>query len=294
MHPCPIASSPARSLHRRRALAALGALPALLTGCAATGSGDDVWRPWVGRGGKDVMWVPTLDAVVMPMLELAAVRPDDIVYDLGSGDGKIPIWAARRFGVRAVGIEYDAKLSELAQRNAARAGVTDRVRMIRGDIFVEDFSSATVLTLYLGQALNLRLRPIILAMQPGTRVVSNNFDMEHWEPDRTVRIEGQNPLFLWIVPARVGGTWMVEGLPEGGAATLRLEQSNQVVRGTLAGADGRALPVRGRLDGVRLALDVGPEGAVARRLALEARDDAMRGTVAGDAARTVTARRTAR
>lgn len=277
---------------RRAALASL--LAAALAACSTGGAGDDTFRPLVGQAGKDVMWVPTLDGLVMPMLELAGVRADDVVYDLGSGDGKIPIWAARKFGARAVGIEYDAKLSALAQRNAERAGVTDRVKMIHGDIFKEDFSSATVLTLYLGEALNEKLRPTILSMKPGTRVVSNSFGMGTWEPDRTVRLPEQNPLFLWIVPARVGGTWMVEGLPEGGAATLRLEQSNQVVRGTLAGADGRALPVRGRLDGVRLALDVGPEGAVARRLALEARDDAMRGTVAGDAARTVTARRTAR
>ncbi|MCA3177529.1 MAG: methyltransferase domain-containing protein [Burkholderiaceae bacterium] len=277
---------------RRAALASL--LAAALAACSTGGAGDDTFRPLVGQAGKDVMWVPTLDGLVMPMLELAGVRADDVVYDLGSGDGKIPIWAARKFGARAVGIEYDAKLSALAQRNAERAGVTDRVKMIHGDIFKEDFSSATVLTLYLGEALNEKLRPTILSMKPGTRVVSNSFGMGTWEPDRTVRLPEQNPLFLWIVPERVGGTWMVEGLPEGGAATLRLEQSNQVVRGTLAGADGRALPVRGRLDGVRLALDVGPEGAVARRLALEARDDAMRGTVAGDAARTVTARRTAR
>jgi hypothetical protein len=277
---------------RRAALASL--LAAALAACSTGGAGDDTFRPLVGQAGKDVMWVPTLDGLVMPMLELAGVRADDVVYDLGSGDGKIPIWAARKYGARAVGIEYDGKLSALAQRNAERAGVTDRVKMIHGDIFKEDFSSATVLTLYLGEALNEKLRPTILAMKPGTRVVSNSFGMGTWEPDRTVRLPEQNPLFLWIVPARVGGTWTVEGLPEGGAATLRLEQSNQVVRGTLAGADGRALPVRGRLDGVRIALDVGPEGAVARRLALEARDDAMRGTVAGDAARTVTARRTAR
>jgi hypothetical protein len=292
MHPCPIASPLARSLHRRRALAALGALPALLTGCAATGSGDEVWRPWVGRGGKDVMWVPTLDAVVMPMLEMAAVRSDDIVYDLGSGDGKIPIWAARRFGVRAVGIEYDAKLSELAQRNAARAGVTDRVRMIRGDIFVEDFSSATVLTLYLGQALNLRLRPIILAMQPGTRVVSNNFDMEHWEPDRTVRIEAQNPLFLWIVPARVAGAWTVDGLPDAASATLRLTQTFQKVEGTLE-ADGRRLGrVDGRLDGERITLAIRSSDGSARQVQARAVGDVLTGTVGEGPARPFSARRT--
>jgi SAM-dependent methyltransferase len=266
-------------------------LPALLTGCAATGSGDEVWRPWVGRGGKDVMWVPTLDAVVMPMLEMAAVRADDIVYDLGSGDGKIPIWAARRFGVRAVGIEYDAKLSELAQRNAARAGVTDRVRMIRGDIFVEDFSSATVLTLYLGQALNLRLRPIILAMQPGTRVVSNNFDMEHWEPDRTVRIEAQNPLFLWIVPARVAGAWTVDGLPDAASATLRLTQTFQKVEGTLE-ADGRRLGrVDGRLDGERITLAIRSSDGSTRQVQARAAGDVLTGTVGEGPARPFSARR---
>ena len=291
MHPNPIAAPLARSLHRRRALAALGALPALLTGCAASGSGDEVWRPWVGRGGKDVMWVPTLDAVVMPMLEMAAVRSDDIVYDLGSGDGKIPIWAARRFGVRAVGIEYDAKLSELAQRNAARAGVTDRVRMIRGDIFVEDFSSATVLTLYLGQALNLRLRPIILAMQPGTRVVSNNFDMEHWEPDRTVRIEAQNPLFLWIVPARVAGAWTVDGLPDAASATLRLTQTFQKVEGTLE-ADGRRLGrVDGRLDGEHITLTIRGGDGSARQVQARAAGDVLTGTVGEGPARPFSARR---
>ena len=282
---------PAQS--RRRALTALAcALAAAAAGCSTGGAGDDIFRPLVGQAGKDVMWVPTLDTLVMPMLELANVGPGDLVYDLGSGDGKIPIWAARRFGARAVGIEYDARLSALAQRNAERAGVTDRVRMIHGDIFKEDFSSATVLTLYLGEALNRRLVPTILRMRPGTRVVSNSFDMGDWEPERTVRLPEQNPLFLWIVPARVDGEWTLEGLPEGGAATLRLEQSYQKVRGTLTGADRRSLPVTGRLEGTRLVLDTG--GGPQRRLQLEARDDGLRGTVGADASRTVTGRRAAR
>jgi SAM-dependent methyltransferase len=274
---------------RRAALASL--LAAALAACSTGGAGDDTFRPLVGQAGKDVMWVPTLDGLVMPMLELAGVRAEDVVYDLGSGDGKIPIWAARKFGARAVGIEYEAKLSALAQRNAERAGVTDRVKMIHGDIFKEDFSSATVLTLYLGEALNEKLRPTILAMRPGTRVVSNSFGMGTWEPDRTVRLPEQNPLFLWIVPARVDGTWTVEGLSDGAPATLRLEQLFQVVRGTLNGVDGRAVPVRGRLDGARLALEIGPEGAVGRRLALEASGDAMRGAPATEPSRTLTARR---
>jgi hypothetical protein len=118
--------------------------------------------------------------------------------------------------------------------------------------------------------------------------------MGTWEPDRTVRIPEQNPLFLWIVPARVDGEWTLEGLPEGGPATLRLEQAFQRVRGTLAGADRRAVPVEGRLDGARLALDVDAGGATPRRLALEARDGGLRGTPASDASRVVTGRRAAR
>jgi SAM-dependent methyltransferase len=277
---------------RRIALAAL--LACAGAACSTGGAGDDVYRPLVGQAGKDVMWVPTLDALVLPMLELANVGADDLVYDLGSGDGKIPIWAARRFGARAVGIEYDERLSALARRNAERAGVTDRVRMVHGDIFREDFSQATVLTLYLGEALNRRLVPTILKMRPGTRVVSNSFGLADWEPERTVRLPDQNPLFLWVVPARVDGDWTLEGLPEGGAATLRLEQTYQMVRGTLvAGPDRRAVPVQGRLEGRWLALEAGTGGA-ARRLRLEARDDGMSGTLGADATRPLTARRAVR
>jgi SAM-dependent methyltransferase len=275
---------------RRRLLAA--ALAAPLAACTTGGAGDDVFKPLVGRGGKDVMWVPTLDALVLPMLELAEVKSEDLVVDLGSGDGKIPIWAAHRFGARAVGIEYDAELSALAQRNAERAGVTNRVRMVHGDIFKEDFSQATVLTLYLGQALNLKLRPTILAMRPGTRVVSNAFDMELWKPDRTVRLPDQNPIFLWIVPARVSGDWTLDGLP-GGPARLRLEQAFQEVRGTLTGADRRETAVEGRLAGTRLVLE---ERGVERprRLNLEAAADGLKGAVETDPARPLSGRRAGR
>ncbi len=273
----------------RRALLAAAAL-APLAACSTGGAGDDVYRPLVGQAGKDVMWVPTLDTRLLPMLELAQLRAGDLLYDLGSGDGKIPIVAAQRYGVRAVGIEYDPKLAALAQRNAERAGVADRVRMVHGDIFREDFSAATVLTLYLGEALNERLRPTILAMRPGTRVVSNSFGMGLWEPDRTVRLPGQNPAFLWIVPARVDGTWTLDGLPGGGSATLRLTQSFQRVRGTLTGADGRAVAVAGGLDGTRLTLEADPPAGMPGRLVLESTGDAMRGTGA-DPTRPLTARR---
>ena len=287
----PFRPEPSPFAARRRLLSALPALGALVAGCATSQEGDEVWRPFVGRAGKDVMWVPTLDDLVMPMLDLAGVGKDDLLYDLGSGDGKIPIWAARRFGARAVGIEYDEKLSELAQRNAVRAGVTDRVRMIRGDIFKEDFSSATVLTLFLGQALNMRLRPIILGMRPGTRVVSNAFDMEAWEPDRTVRIEGQNPLFLWIVPARVEGTWAIDGLAQGSPATLRLTQLFQKVDGTLEAGGRRLGAVEGRLDGSRLTLTLpGLEGP-ARQVVVQVGGDGLTGTAGPGSARPLSGRR---
>jgi SAM-dependent methyltransferase len=275
--------------HSRRAF--IAALPVLLSACATPEGGDAIFRPWVGQSGKDVMWVPTLDALVLPMLEAAAVKPDDLVYDLGSGDGKIPIIAAQRFGARAVGIEYDEKLSLLAQRNAERAGVTDRVRMIHGDIFKEDFSSATVLTLYLGQALNLKLQPTILAMKPGTRVVSNAFDMGTWEPDREIRLPEQNPVFLWVVPARVEGDWALTGLPGAPNATLRLAQTFQNVQGTLLDGTRPIGRVRGRLDGSRLAIEATVGDAPVRRLQTTVNGDVMAGRSDDEAATALAARR---
>jgi SAM-dependent methyltransferase len=252
------------------------ALALLASACTSGGAGDGAYRPLVGQGGKDVMWVPTLDGLVMQMLEAAEITRDDLVFDLGSGDGRIPIWAARRFGARAVGIEYDAKLSALAQRNAERAGVTDRVRMIHGDIFREDFSAATVLTLYLGQALNLKLRPTILGMKPGTRVVSNLFDMADWEPDRIVRVPDQNPVFVWIVPATVDGTWTLESGP-GGPARLRLDQRFQRVRGTLTARDGKAVPVAGSLRGRHLVLKTVDGASASLDLEAEVDGEMLRG-----------------
>jgi len=254
---------------------AIATVLALLAGCTSLDSGDDQFRPLVGQAGKDVMWVPTLDSAVMPMLEVAAVTADDLVYDLGSGDGKIPIWAARRFGARAVGIEYDAKLSALAVRNAERAGVSDRVQMIHGDIFKEDFSRATVLTLYLGRDLNLRLKPIIARMRPGTRVVSNAFDMGVWQPDRVINLPDQNPIYFWVVPAPVGGEWEVSGLPGTATARLQLVQKFQRLEGTLRAPGRPAVPVQGRLDGVRLSLQVPGDRGTVRTIVAEVAGDAF-------------------
>jgi hypothetical protein len=164
------------------------------------------FKPHSGQAGKDVVWVPTSDGLVTRMLEMARVTPNDLVYDLGAGDGKIPIAAARQFGAKAVGIEYNPDMAQLAQCYVEVEGVQDRVRIIQGDIFESDFSDATVVTLYLLPELNLRLRPTLLGMKPGTRVVSHSFLMDDWEPDeRSISEDGQ--AYLWIVPADVKGRW---------------------------------------------------------------------------------------
>jgi hypothetical protein len=192
----------------------------------------ETYVPQRGQMGKDVMWLPTSDDLVFKMLDAAKVGPQDELVDLGAGDGKIPIAAARQFGARAWGIEYNKDLAALAQRNAQRAGVGDRVRIVHGDIFQEDFSKATVVTMYLLEELNAQLRPSILAMKPGTRVLSNTFSMGDWEPDQVIRVTNGTGYF-WTVPANVAGLWTLSGLDEKGNATLKLDQNFQRLGGTL-------------------------------------------------------------
>ena len=192
----------------------------------------ETYVPQRGQMGKDVMWLPTSDDLVLKMLDAAKVVPQDELVDLGAGDGKIPIAAARHFGARAWGIEYNKDLAALAQRNAQRAGVAERVRIVHGDIFKEDFSKATVVTMYLLEELNAQLRPTILAMKPGTRVLSNTFSMGDWEPDQVIRVTNGTGYF-WTVPANVAGLWTLSGLDEKGNATLKLDQIFQRIAGTL-------------------------------------------------------------
>lgn len=172
-------------------------------------AGDKDYQPEVGQAGKDVIWVPTPDDLVKAMLTTAQVKPGDYVVDLGSGDGKIAIAAARDFGAKARGIEYNPEMVALARRNAQRAGVAGRVTFEQADIFQTDFSNASVVTLYLLPSLNLKLRPIILKMRPGTRIVSNSFTMGEWEPEKTISTDGSSGYF-WIVPANVAGRWAFE------------------------------------------------------------------------------------
>ena len=208
------------------------ALP-LLYGCATTNYGDNQFKLSIASSGKDVIWVPTKVEMADQMLTLAQVHKGDLVYDLGSGDGVIPIEAAKKFQVRAVGIEYNPELVKLSQRNAERAKVQNLVTFKQGDIFVEDFSQATVLTLYLGENLNTKLMPTILKMQAGTRVVSNTFRMDGWVADQEVRISNGEMAYLWIVPANVDGSWKWNG--PSGLSDLRLviRQKKQFIDGTL-------------------------------------------------------------
>jgi SAM-dependent methyltransferase len=226
--------------------------------------GDELYRPRLRQPGKDVMWLPTPEALIERMLLAAKTTSSDVVYDLGAGDGRIPIAAAKQFGARAVGIEYDSDLAALARRNAERAGVADKVTIIRGDIFREDFSAATVVTLYLLPDLNQQLRPQLLRMKPGTRVVSHLWDMGEWEPDETLRA-AESEAFLWIVPARVEGRWTLRDERGFFAAEIALSQQFQRIGGSLA-IRGKTQPLLGAyVQGEHLGFTfVGDDGGVYR------------------------------
>lgn len=213
-----------------------------------------VYRPEVGQEGKDVVWVPTPQVLVDRMLVMARATPKDFVIDLGSGDGRTVITAAKR-GIRAHGIEYNPSMVELAKRNAAKEGVSDMATFAKADLFESDFSKATVLTLFLLPEINLKLRPKILKLKAGTRVVSNSFDMGDWDADETSTLE-QNcddwcTAYLWIVPARVEGIWK---LAQG---ELTLKQTFQMIAGTLKTAARTAEISDGKLNGEQISFNAG-------------------------------------
>ncbi len=191
------------------------------------------FEPHVGQAGKDVIWVPTPDEVVDRMLTMAQVGPGDIHFDLGAGDGKIAIAAAKR-GANATGIEYNADMAKYANERAQAAGVAGvgpgKATIRQADIFVTDFSKATVITLYLLPTLNMKLRPQILSMKPGTRVVSHSFTMEDWEADEISSLDGRRAYF-WVVPANVMGSWNLDA--GGQKAEIDFEQTFQKLSGSV-------------------------------------------------------------
>ncbi len=204
-------------------------------------AGDDRYQPQVGQDGKDVIWVPTPDGLIKAMLTVAQVTPRDMVVDLGSGDGRIAIAAARDFGARAHGIEYNPDMVMLALRSAVKEGVGTKVTFETADIFQTDFSRATVVTLYLLPSLNLKLRDTLLKMKPGTRIVSHAFDMAEWTPDQTILTDDATG-FFWVVPANAAGRWAFEIGNERFVTTLTqrfqmldADQGSPIVDGRLRG-----------------------------------------------------------
>ena len=219
-----------------------------------TAPGDTTFQPTVGQAGKDVVWVPTPQTLVDQMLDMAKLTPKDVLVDLGSGDGRTVITAAQR-GASARGIEYNPDMVAISVKAAQAAGVTDKAKFIHGDIFETNFSDANVVTLFLLPTLNVRLRPTILDMPPGTRVVSNSFSMGDWEPDESVNVtqdcSGYCTALLWIVPAKVEGNWTLPG------GSLELKQNYQQLQGTLT-QGGSALPISdARLNGKAIEFKVG-------------------------------------
>jgi hypothetical protein len=265
-----------------RTFAALIAAAFLALPAAAQNAKDKEFTPQVGQEGKDVIWVPTPQALVERMLEMAKLTTKDIHYDLGSGDGRTVITAAKR-GVQAYGVEYNPEMVKLSERNAAREGVSDKAHFIHGDIFQIDFSKATVLTLYLLPSLNVKLRPTILRMKPGTRVVSHAFSMDDWQPDQTDNVEGRTA-YLWIVPASVEGTWRWNITPGQKETELVLRQQYQNVEGLVRldnGKMGKLRDVKLRGDQINFSIHelTGSNNTVRRDYSGRVSGNAIQGTI---------------
>ncbi len=263
-----------RLLRHMRVIVSAGVILACATTALAQGT-QTPFEPQVGQAGKDVVWVPTPQALVDKMLDLAKVTPQDFLMDLGSGDGRTVITAAKR-GLNAQGIEYNPDMVDLATRNAAAAGMTARAKFIKADLFETDFSKAQVITMFLLPSINLKLRPTILNMRPGTRIVSNSFTMEDWQADESATITECNSwctAHLWIVPAKVAGVW---GTPQG---ALTLTQTFQMLTGTL----GTTPITGGRVRGDEVNFAVGKTTYTGRL-----QGNTIRGTATGGAAFTAT------
>jgi hypothetical protein len=241
---------------------ALLALSFVVVPVAAQQTTTAPFEPRVGQAGKDVVWVPTPQTLVDTMLDMAQVTPRDYLMDLGSGDGITVISAAKR-GVKAMGIEYNPDMVELSRKNAAAAGMTSLATFQKADLFETDLTRATVITMFLLPSINMKLRPTILNLRPGTRIVSNTFTMEDWAPDEKKTVPNCDrwcTALLWIVPAKVNGTWQL------GRDSLTLTQqfqnftgtlgATQLANGVLHGADisftAGAVHYTGQVDGNRM------------------------------------------
>ena len=246
--------------------------------------------PQIGQVSKDSVWVPTPERMIRRMLQVADTSADDVVMDLGSGDGRVPIHAAKHFGARAIGVELEANLIRVSEDAAKAQGVAHLTRFVRGDMFETDLSVATVFALYISPGAMLGLKPKLLALKPGTRIVSHHFTLGQWEPDESFRIEGRSG-YLWLVPADVRGRWRIfwqgDVLPDD-TLSLRFEQTLQMLRGTgerggaainVVGArlrgteisftgfdrDGQSRQFHGRVDGARMSGESSVNGRASLR-----------------------------
>lgn len=237
-------------------------------------------------GQLDVPYVPTPPEVVELMLQMAQVQPDDYLIDLGSGDGRIVIAAAKDYGVKqALGVDLDPQRIEEAEENARAAKVEDRVRFEQGDLFEQDLSEATVLTMYLLSSVNMQLRPVILeTLEPGTRVVSHAFNMGDWQPDRHEQVNYAS-VYLWIVPAKVDGTWQLN-TERGEELLLDLDQQFQEFEGTARLGKEEMSVTAGQLNGREIRFTLNNEEYVGR-----VEDDRMIAVAGPDTAQGWQARR---
>ena len=237
----------------RQSFIALFLSVVVVTAGARAQAAQGEYQPQIGQEGKDVVWVPTPQELVEKMLDMAKVTPKDYVIDLGSGDGRTVITAAKR-GAKALGIEYNPDMVELSRRNAAKEGVSDKATFVKADLFESDFSQATVITMFLLPDINLRLRPKILNLKPGTRIVSNSFTMGEWNDDETANINNCTSwciAHLWIVPAKVDGTWQLS------QGELTLKQSFQMISGTLNSGNNNMPISNGKLHGDEITFSAG-------------------------------------
>jgi hypothetical protein len=208
------------------------------------------FEPTVGQAGKDVVWVPTPQALVEKMLDLAKLTPQDFLMDLGSGDGRTVILAAKR-GATAIGVEYNPDMVTLSRANAQKQGVTGKATFVQADLFQTDLTKPTVITMFLLPSINMKLRPTLLTLKPGTRIVSNTFDMEDWQPDETASIGPEGctswcKALLWIVPAKAEGRWKTS------QGELNIVQKFQMITGTLG-----STPINGKVVGDQISFTAG-------------------------------------
>ena len=234
--------------------------------------------PLVGQVSRDSVWVPTPERVIRRMLQMADTTSRDVVIDLGSGDGRIPIYAAKHFGARAIGVELEENLVRLSREKAVAEGVSHLATFVQQDLFQADLASATVVALYISPDVMTRLKPRLLRLEPGTRIVSHQFTLDDWAPDETIRVDDRTA-HLWVVPYDVRGTWSVE-IP-GESLLLRFAQRYQELEAT-GERDAKAIPVIGlKLRGTEIRFTTFDRDGSARHFRGLVADGQMRGGSAG-------------